>query len=58
LAANWVTGELSAQLNRESLDITQAPVAPEQLAGLLKRLGDDTINGKAAKQIFAALWAG
>ncbi|MDR9467331.1 Asp-tRNA(Asn)/Glu-tRNA(Gln) amidotransferase subunit GatB [Marinospirillum sp.] len=58
LAANWVTGEVSAQLNRESLDITQAPVAPEQLAGLLKRLSDDTINGKAAKQVFATLWAG
>ena len=58
LAANWVTGELSAQMNRESLDISQAPVAPEQLAGLLKRLADDTINGKAAKQVFAALWAG
>ncbi|SFC03619.1 aspartyl/glutamyl-tRNA(Asn/Gln) amidotransferase subunit B [Marinospirillum celere] len=58
LAANWVTGELSAQLNRDSLDLQQAPVAPEQLAGLLKRLLDDTINGKAAKQVFAALWAG
>lgn len=58
LAANWVTGELSAQLNRENLDIQDAPVAPEQLAGLLKRLADDTVNGKAAKQVFAALWAG
>jgi len=58
LAANWVTGELSAQLNRDSLDIAQAPVAPEQLAGLLKRLSDETINGKAAKQVFAALWSG
>ncbi|WP_114418506.1 Asp-tRNA(Asn)/Glu-tRNA(Gln) amidotransferase subunit GatB [Marinospirillum perlucidum] len=58
LAANWVTGEFSAQLNRENLDIAQAPLAPEQLAGLLKRLLDETINGKAAKQVFAALWAG
>ena len=58
LVANWVTGELSAQLNREAIEIEQAPVAPEQLAGLLKRLQDDTVNGKAAKQVFAALWAG
>ncbi|MBE0507403.1 MAG: Asp-tRNA(Asn)/Glu-tRNA(Gln) amidotransferase subunit GatB [Marinospirillum sp.] len=58
LAANWISGELSAQLNRDGIEIEQAPVAPEQLAGLLKRLQDDTINGKAAKQVFAALWAG
>lgn len=58
LAANWVTGELSAQLNRDNLEITQAPLAPEQLAGLLKRLDDQTINGKAGKQVFAALWSG
>lgn len=58
LVANWISGELSAQLNRDGIEIEQAPVAPEQLAGLLKRLQDDTINGKAAKQVFAALWAG
>lgn len=57
LAANWVSGELSAQLNRDAIEIEQAPVTPEQLAGLLERLKDDTVNGQAAKQVFAALWA-
>ncbi|KAA0020843.1 Asp-tRNA(Asn)/Glu-tRNA(Gln) amidotransferase subunit GatB [Salinicola corii] len=55
-AANWVQGELSAHLNRENIDISNSPVTPEQLGGLISRVLDDTINGKAAKQVFAALW--
>ncbi|WP_025732022.1 Asp-tRNA(Asn)/Glu-tRNA(Gln) amidotransferase subunit GatB [Carnimonas nigrificans] len=56
LAANWVQGELSAQLNRDSLPISESPVSAAQLGGLLVRLKDDTINGKAAKQVFQELW--
>ncbi|WP_110690198.1 Asp-tRNA(Asn)/Glu-tRNA(Gln) amidotransferase subunit GatB [Salinicola endophyticus] len=55
-AANWVQGELSGHLNRENIDISNSPVTPEQLGGLVSRVLDDTINGKAAKQVFAALW--
>ncbi|GHB31318.1 Asp-tRNA(Asn)/Glu-tRNA(Gln) amidotransferase subunit GatB [Salinicola rhizosphaerae] len=55
-AANWVQGELSGHLNRENIDIRNSPVTPEQLGGLIQRVLDDTINGKAAKQVFAALW--
>lgn len=58
LAANWVMGELAGQLNKESLEIEQSPVSSTQLGDLVKRVMDDTINGKAAKQVFAALWAG
>ncbi|KPQ21291.1 Asp-tRNA(Asn)/Glu-tRNA(Gln) amidotransferase subunit GatB [Halomonas sp. HL-93] len=57
-AANWVQGELSGALNRESLNITDSPVSAAQLGGLVKRVLDDTINGKAAKQVFQALWHG
>lgn len=57
-AANWVMGELTGRLNKEGLEINQSPVAAEQLGGLIKRIIDDTINGKAAKQVFAALWDG
>lgn len=58
LAANWVQGELSGQLNRDGIEITNSPLAAEQLGGLIKRVIDETINGKAAKQVFAALWNG
>ncbi|QTP59731.1 Asp-tRNA(Asn)/Glu-tRNA(Gln) amidotransferase subunit GatB [Billgrantia antri] len=57
-AANWVQGELSGALNREGLSIKDSPVSARQLGELLVRVIDDTINGKAAKQVFQALWNG
>ncbi|MDY7115916.1 Asp-tRNA(Asn)/Glu-tRNA(Gln) amidotransferase subunit GatB [Halomonas sp. SSL-5] len=57
-AANWVQGELSGALNREGLAIQDSPVSATQLGGLIGRVMDDTINGKAAKQVFQALWNG
>nr|WP_299240349.1 Asp-tRNA(Asn)/Glu-tRNA(Gln) amidotransferase subunit GatB [uncultured Halomonas sp.] len=58
LAANWVQGELSGQLNRENLSIADSLVTAQQLGELVSRVKDETINGKAAKQVFAALWNG
>ncbi len=58
LAANWINGELTAALNRDDLPITAAPVGPSALAGLLTRIGDATISGKIAKDVFAAMWLG
>ena len=57
-AANWVQGELSGALNRENLSIQNSPVSAQQLGELISRVLDDTINGKAAKQVFQALWNG
>ncbi len=56
LAANWVSVELLGALNKNDLDIEQSPVSAEQLGGLLKRISDNTISGKIAKQIFEELW--
>lgn len=58
LVANWLLGEVSAQLNREEKDIAGCPVSPVQLAGVLKRVTDNTINGKMAKEVLAAMWSG
>jgi len=58
IAANWVNGELAAALNRDAVDITNSPVTAELLAGLLKRIADQTISGKIAKQVFEAMWQG
>ena len=58
VAANWVMGDLSARLNRESLDIEAAPVNPEQLGGLIARIADQTISNAIAKKVFDALWQG
>ncbi|GAA5173916.1 Asp-tRNA(Asn)/Glu-tRNA(Gln) amidotransferase subunit GatB [Niveibacterium umoris] len=57
-AANWVMGELAARLNKEGRDITDAPVKPAQLAGMLARIADGTISNSAAKKVFDALWNG
>ncbi|MFI4887130.1 MAG: Asp-tRNA(Asn)/Glu-tRNA(Gln) amidotransferase subunit GatB [Burkholderiales bacterium] len=58
LVANWVLGEFSAARNREDVAIAAAPVTPAQLAGLLRRVADDTLSGKMAKVVFDAMWAG
>ncbi len=58
LCANWVMGELSASLNQDSKDVTQSPVTAVMLAGLLRRILDNTISGKLAKEVFLAMWAG
>ena len=58
LAANWVMGELSSLLNKENLDISQAPVSAKQMGGMLLRIKDQTISGNIAKQVFEAMAAG
>ncbi|MEX0429898.1 Asp-tRNA(Asn)/Glu-tRNA(Gln) amidotransferase subunit GatB [Spiribacter insolitus] len=58
LAANWVMGEFSGALNRAGLDIADSPVDAEALAGLLRRIVDETISGKIAKEVFEAMWQG
>jgi aspartyl-tRNA(Asn)/glutamyl-tRNA(Gln) amidotransferase subunit B len=58
VAANWMTGEVAAALNKAEIDIAASPVSAAALAGLLKRIGDGTISGKIAKTIFDAMWAG
>ena len=56
-AANWVMGEFSAALNGSGRAADAAPLTPAQLAGLIQRVLDGTINNKTAKDVFAALWA-
>ncbi len=58
LAVNWVMGELSAALNKAGLDIAISPVSAEQFGGLIKRMADNTISGKIAKEVFEAMWSG
>ena len=58
LAANWVMGEFSASLNKDGKEIKVSPVSAVMLAGMLKRIHDNTISGKIAKGVFEAMWAG
>ena len=56
LCTNWVTGHFLGALNKADLNINEAPINHNRLAGLLKRIADNTISGKIAKQVFEALW--
>ena len=56
ICANWITGELSAALNRADLDISDSPIDATRFAGLVARVADDTISGKIGKQVFEFLW--
>jgi aspartyl-tRNA(Asn)/glutamyl-tRNA(Gln) amidotransferase subunit B len=56
LAANWVINELGGRLNREGKDIAAAPVGADQLGVILDMIGDGTISGKIAKDVFEIAW--
>ena len=58
LVSNWVTGDLAAMLNKQGITISQSPVSPETLAGLLVRISDKTISNNIGKQVFEALCQG
>jgi aspartyl-tRNA(Asn)/glutamyl-tRNA(Gln) amidotransferase subunit B len=51
-AANWTASELFGALNRIGKTIEDSPVAPGQAAELLRLVGDGTISGSLAKQVF------
>ncbi|MCF8197922.1 MAG: Asp-tRNA(Asn)/Glu-tRNA(Gln) amidotransferase subunit GatB [Sulfuritalea sp.] len=57
-AANWVMGELAARLNKEDKEVPAAPVSAIQLAGIIRRVADNTISNKIARDVFEALWNG
>jgi aspartyl-tRNA(Asn)/glutamyl-tRNA(Gln) amidotransferase subunit B len=58
ICANWLIGEVSAQLNREGLEMEHCPITPQQLGGILKRISDGTISNAGAKEVFRAMWSG
>jgi len=55
-AANWLMGDVASTLNRENVDIADAPVSGAQLALLIQRIADGTISNKLAKEVFAGMW--
>ncbi|MDR0481012.1 MAG: Asp-tRNA(Asn)/Glu-tRNA(Gln) amidotransferase subunit GatB [Gallionellaceae bacterium] len=56
ICANWIIGEVNAQLNRDGLDMAQCPITPKQLGGILRRIADGTISNAGAKDVFRAMW--
>jgi aspartyl-tRNA(Asn)/glutamyl-tRNA(Gln) amidotransferase subunit B len=56
LAANWVINELFGRLNKEAKDIAASPVSSAQLAAIVDLIGEGTISGKIAKDLFEIVW--
>ncbi len=55
VAANWVTGDFFAAMNRTGRTIENPPVTAIALGRLLDLMADSTINGKIAKEVFEAM---
>src|ERR1700750_808039 len=56
LAANWVINELFGRLNKEGRAISASPVTAEQLGAIVDLIGEGTISGKIAKDLFEIVW--
>jgi aspartyl-tRNA(Asn)/glutamyl-tRNA(Gln) amidotransferase subunit B len=55
-AANWVINELFGRLNKEGVAIADSPVSSDQLAAIIDLIGEGTISGKIAKDLFEIVW--
>jgi aspartyl-tRNA(Asn)/glutamyl-tRNA(Gln) amidotransferase subunit B len=56
ICSNWVMGDVLGALKEKGLKIDACPVSPKLLAGILKRIDDNTISGKIAKTVFEEVW--
>jgi len=56
LAANWVINELFGRLNKEGVAIAASPMSSDQLAAIVDLIGEGTISGKIAKDLFEIVW--
>ena len=56
LTANWMSVELFGALNKAGKTLSDSPVSPEQLGGLVGLISDGTISGRIAKDVFADMF--
>jgi len=56
VAANWVINELFGRLNKEGRAIADSPVSAAQLGAIIDLIGEGTISGKIAKDLFEIVW--
>jgi aspartyl-tRNA(Asn)/glutamyl-tRNA(Gln) amidotransferase subunit B len=56
MAANWLTGDFFAGLNRTGRSIGDSPVSAAHLGELLDLIKDNTLSGKLAKEVLEAMF--
>ncbi|MEP0941333.1 MAG: Asp-tRNA(Asn)/Glu-tRNA(Gln) amidotransferase subunit GatB [Rhizobiaceae bacterium] len=54
--ANWVINELFGRLKKDDRDITESPVSPAQLGGIVDLIAKGDISGKIAKDVFEIIY--
>ncbi len=55
-AANWVINDLFGRLKKDGRDISDCPVSPAQLGGIIDLIAGNTISGKIAKDLFEIVY--
>jgi aspartyl-tRNA(Asn)/glutamyl-tRNA(Gln) amidotransferase subunit B len=55
-AANWVINELFGRLNKEGKTVDTTPISAAQLGEIVELIGEGTISGKIAKDVFEIVW--
>jgi aspartyl-tRNA(Asn)/glutamyl-tRNA(Gln) amidotransferase subunit B len=56
VAANWLTGDFFAGLNRTGHGIADSPVTAAHLGELLDLIADNTLSGKLAKEVLEVMF--
>ena len=56
LVANWLTSELFGLLNKAGKSLSDSPVSPGSLGGLVDLISNGTISGRIAKDVFAEMF--
>jgi aspartyl-tRNA(Asn)/glutamyl-tRNA(Gln) amidotransferase subunit B len=56
-AANWIRSELVRELEAAGLTADRSPVAPEELAALLRLIDEGKISGKQGKDVLVEMFA-
>ncbi len=57
VAANWVLGELTRELNNSDKSAAESPVSAENLAGLIKTVEAGKINNNQAKEVLVEMFS-
>ena len=56
LAANWMMGDLSKNLNSEGKGIKDSPVDAKRLGKMIQLIEKGTISSKIGKEVFKTMW--
>jgi aspartyl-tRNA(Asn)/glutamyl-tRNA(Gln) amidotransferase subunit B len=57
-AYKWWMGELARQANERSVEVSELPVTPEQVARIVALIAEGKVNDKLARQVLDAVLAG